>query len=140
MTVWNTRTELDHQILLLLRRGRSQREISRALGVTRGLVRRVVAGLHENAAAPQSALIAPAPSPATPRPSKLDVHEERIKELIALYPSITVQRVFEELRADFGAWRTRGSERRERVDRSIENARIGASRTARSAIENTPVS
>jgi len=98
MTIWNTRTDLDHQILSLLRRGRSQREISRALGVTRGLVARLVLGLHADAVAPQSALTAPAPAPATPRPSKLDVHEVRIKDLIARYPSITVQRVFEELR------------------------------------------
>jgi transposase len=99
MTVWNTRTELDHQILLLLRRGRSQRAIARALGVTRGLVSRLVLGLHADVAAPPSALAEPLPVPAAPRSSKLDAHDGRIKDLLTRYPSITGQRVFEELRA-----------------------------------------
>ena len=96
MTSWKTRTELEHHILQLLRKGRSQREISRALGVTRGLVGRVVSGGERAAARPHSAL--PEPVAATPRPSKLDVHDVRIKELLSSYPSITAQRVFEELR------------------------------------------
>ena len=96
MSNWKTRTELEHHILQLLRKGRSQREISRALGVTRGLVRRVVSGGEEAAARPHTAL--PEPTAATPRPSKIDVHDARIKELLATYPSITAQRVFEELR------------------------------------------
>jgi transposase len=97
MTGWKTRTELEHHILQLLRKGRSQREISRALGVTRGLVRRVVCGRDQVSADPHTAL--PEKAAATPRPSKLDAQETRIKELIERYPSITAQRVLEELRA-----------------------------------------
>jgi transposase len=98
MSIWTTRTELEHHIVQLLRKGRSQREIARALGVTRGLVRGVLDRRGEMEARPHTALPQPA-TPATPRPSKLDVHEARIKELLAKYPSITAQRVYEELRA-----------------------------------------
>jgi transposase len=98
MSNWNTRIELEHHIVRLLRKGRSQREIARALGVTRGLVKRVVDDRASTTARPHTVLpnvVAP-----TPRPSKLDVHEVRIKELLASYPAITAQRVFEELRTD----------------------------------------
>jgi transposase len=97
MTSWKSRTELEHHIVQLFRKGRSRRAISRALGVTRGLVQRVLDGLVQTDARPHTAL--PEPPTATPRPSKLDVHEARIKEMLATYPSITTQRVFEELRA-----------------------------------------
>jgi transposase len=96
MSSWKTRTELEHHVVQLLRKGRSQREISRALGVTRGLVKRVVEGRAGAEAGPHTAL--PAPAAATPRPSQLDVYEACIKELLAEYPLITAQRVFEELR------------------------------------------
>src|SRR5690348_758886 len=97
MSSWTTRTELEHHIVQLLRRGRSQREIARALGVTRGLVKRALERRTEADGRPHTAL--PAQTTATPRPSKLDVHEARIKELLAQYPTLTAQRVFEELRA-----------------------------------------
>lgn len=97
MTSWKTRIELEHHIGQLLRKGRSQRAIARALGVTRGLVKRVVDDRDSATARPHPAL--PEAVAATPRPSKLDVHEARLKELLASYPVITAQRVFEELRA-----------------------------------------
>jgi transposase/ParB-like chromosome segregation protein Spo0J len=98
MSSWKTRTELEHHIVQLLRKGRSQREISRALGVTRGLVKRVVDGRAGAEARPHTAV--PETVAAAPRPfRKLDVHEARMKELLAQYPSLTAQRVFEELRA-----------------------------------------
>jgi len=97
MSICRTRTELEHHIVELVRKGRSQREISRALGVTRGLVRGVIQARAAAEAHPDTAL--PPVATTTPRPSKLDVHEARIKELLVAYPSITAQRVFEELRA-----------------------------------------
>jgi transposase len=97
-TGWKTRAELEHQIVRLLHRGFSQRQIARAIGVTRGLVKRVMEDRSRAATTAHTAL-PPVPAPATPRPSKLDAHEERIKELLAQFPAITAQRVFEELRA-----------------------------------------
>lgn len=97
MSNWSTRIELEHNIVRLLRKGRSQREIARALGVTRGLVKRVIDDRESGAARPHTAL-SQTTAP-TPRPSKLDVHDARIKELLASYPAITAQRVLEELRA-----------------------------------------
>jgi predicted XRE-type DNA-binding protein len=76
---WKTRADLEHQIMRLIRRGLSQRQISRALGVTRGLVKRVVQGNSRAAAAPHTALptIATAPA-ATPRASKLDAEQRHL--------------------------------------------------------------
>jgi transposase len=97
MTGWSTRADLEHQIAHLFRRDNSRRQIARALGVTRGLVQRVVTGMEQAKGAAHTVL--PEAQVATPRPSKLDAHQGRIKELLARYPSITVRRVFEELRA-----------------------------------------
>ena len=97
MSNWSTRLELEHQVVRLLRKGRSQRAIARALGVTRGLVSRVV-DIHASAKARPHTALPQAVEP-TPRSSNLDVHEARIKELLASYSTITAQRVFEELRA-----------------------------------------
>ena len=96
---WKSRAELDHQIALLSGRGNSMRKIARALGVTRGLVRRVLTAQEAAAGKPHTALPAPATAPKTPRASKLDAFEPRIRELLADYPSITAQRVLEEIRA-----------------------------------------
>jgi transposase len=41
----------------------------------------------------------PAPPPPAPRPSQLDEHEPRMRELLATYPTITAKRILEELRA-----------------------------------------
>jgi transposase len=98
MSIWTTRLELEHHVVQLLRKGRSQREIARALGVTRGLVRGVLEQRAEARERPHTAL-PESPASAAPRPSKLDAYEARIKELLVQYPSITAQRVFEELRA-----------------------------------------
>src|ERR1700690_3393350 len=86
---WKPSADLEHQIMRLIRRGLSQRQISRALGVTRGLVKRVVQGSSRAAAAPHTALPAIVTAlAATPRASKLDAHEGRIKELLPGFPTI----------------------------------------------------
>jgi transposase len=97
---WKTRAELEHQIMRLVRRDFSQRQIARALGVTRGLVKRVVQDRNRAVADPHTALpVSATVAAATPRASKLDAHEGRIKDLLAEFPSLTAQRVYEELRA-----------------------------------------
>jgi transposase len=96
MTRWKVRTEIEHQVVLLIRRGRSRREIARALGVSRGLVGRV---LDERAAVGMAPTALPDVAARTPRASKLDAFAPRITEIIKTYPAITAQRIFEELRA-----------------------------------------
>jgi len=95
MTSWKTRAQLDHQIVLLFGRGQSRRQIARALGVTRGLVARLLA--KRDAGAEKHAAL-PVPQATVPRASKLDAFETRVRELLASYPSITAQRILEELR------------------------------------------
>jgi len=97
MTSWSSRAELEHHIVLWIGRGRSQRQMARAFGVSRGLVQRLLRAHAKTVGEPHSAL--PEPRPIVPRGSKLDAYQERIGELLALYPAITAQRIFEELHA-----------------------------------------
>ena len=87
--------EQAHRIVLLSRDGMSQRAIARSLGCGRNTVRRVLAAHTKQRE--EGALLLPAKLPA-PRPSKLDAHLEKLIGLLARYPDITAQRVFEELR------------------------------------------
>jgi transposase len=95
---WKTRTELDHQIVLLSSRGNSMRQIARALGISRGLVRRALGSHVDDGRRPHTVLPSPE-QPVAPRPSKLDVFEPRIRELLEMYPTITAQRILEEIKA-----------------------------------------
>jgi transposase len=99
MTRWKARSELEYQIVLLRGRGRSRREIARALGVGRALVGRVLEERFRGGSAHTALPSTPPAAAPAPRPSKLDAFEPRIADLIKTYPSITAQRVLEELRA-----------------------------------------
>ncbi|HSE92052.1 MAG TPA: IS21 family transposase [Methylomirabilota bacterium] len=92
-----SREELAHDVVMLARQGMSVRAIARALHVGRNRVRKILAA-HDaarNGDAPPSAL---PPLPAS-RPSMLDAHEAFVRGLIARFPTITAQRVYEELQA-----------------------------------------
>jgi transposase len=97
MASWTSREELVHQAVVLRRQGMSQRAISRALDVSRNTVRKIFEAQDRQRSEPHAAL-APRPTRA-PRETKLGPHRGRIAELFALYPEITAQRIFEELRA-----------------------------------------
>ena len=96
-----SRESLVHDIVLLHKQGMKKRAIARALGVARKTVGRV---LDAHASERESeALAIPSPARRAPRPSKLDPHRGAIDVLLARFPDITAQRVFEELRlAGFG--------------------------------------
>jgi len=98
MSRWSSRIELEEQVKQLARRGRSGRKIARALGVSRGVVARILEA-HQADTEPPAALALPAPPRPAPRPSQLDEHEPRMRELLATYPTITAKRILEELRA-----------------------------------------
>jgi len=92
----NTREELAHQVAVLTTQGMSRRAISRALGVSRNTIRKI---LHARACqrdAGHSALSAGATR--APREAKIDPYRERVQELLRRYPDITAQRVFETLK------------------------------------------
>lgn len=96
------RMELQAQVTLLACQGVSNRAIARTLELSRNTVRKLVAAHHRarDAEPAQDASSALArPTPRAPRPTKLDDHQTRIGELLARYPDITAQRVFEELSA-----------------------------------------
>ena len=86
--------KLVHDVVLLSRKGASRRAISRALKLSRNTVRSILSGHDASRSEPHTVL---PPAKAT-RPSKLDVFRPRIEELLATFPDITGQRVFEELR------------------------------------------
>jgi len=97
-TEWHSREQLVHRIVTLAREGMTQRAITRALGVSRNTVRRVLARHKTGRQQAHSAL--ERPRRRAPRPSKLDGYRARVGELLAQYPDITAQRVFEILREE----------------------------------------
>lgn len=90
-----SREELAHDVVILTQQGMSVRAIARALHVGRNRVQKILRR-HEaarNGETPPTAL----PAPPVPRPSKLDVHDAFIRDLLARFPKITAQRIYEDL-------------------------------------------
>lgn len=98
MSSWRTREELEHQTVLLDRDGVSRRAISRALGVSRNTVKKILRK-HRGSRAATSSALEPPPKRA-PRKKKIDAYREEVAELLHAYDDITAQRVFEELCKD----------------------------------------
>lgn len=87
--------ELAHEVVMLAQQRMSERAIARALHVGRNRVQKILRA-HEaarNGETPPTAL----PPPPASRPSVLDAHEAFIRNLLARFPDITAQRVYEEL-------------------------------------------
>jgi transposase len=94
-----THEELVHQVVTLSQQGMSRRAVARALGISRNTVRKVMQAHAQGRADVHSALAAP--SAHAPRPPGVtDGYMEKIVGLLAKYPDITAQRIFEELRDD----------------------------------------
>jgi transposase len=87
-----------HQVVSLSRQGLSRRAIARTAGVSRNTVRQILEAHAEQRQTEHSAL--PVRPARAPRASKLDPFVERITALLAKYPNITAQRVFEILREE----------------------------------------
>lgn len=94
---WRNREELEHQIVTLATTGTSRRAITRAMGVSRNTVKRVLAKHRAQRASTHSALVAPKQAP---RPKKIDAYQDRIRALFGRYPDITAQRVLEILKGE----------------------------------------
>jgi transposase len=92
---WRTREELIVQIVTLHRQHLSRRAIAVALGVSRNTVKAILAARAAAREEKHEAL--PKPPKRAPRASKVDPHRARVTELLARYPDITAQRVFEML-------------------------------------------
>jgi len=83
---------LRHEIVQRHQAGASMRAIAKALGISRGAVSRVLAQVQAQRAGPA----APIPKPRR-RGSSLDAYEPILKELLARYPNLTVERAWQEL-------------------------------------------
>jgi transposase len=90
------RQELVHKVVTLSAEGLTRRAIARALSVSRNTVRKILAEHHEARQTEHTAL--PPPVERAPRKRKLDAFAPKVAELLARFPDITAQRVFEELR------------------------------------------
>jgi transposase len=93
----DSREALVHDIVLLAQQQMSVRAIARALHVGRNRVHAILVAhaAARDGATPPSAL----PPPAVKRSSMLDAHQDFIRDLMARFPDITAQRVYEELGA-----------------------------------------
>ncbi len=97
MTVhWRSREELIHQVVVLTAQGMSRRAITRALGVSRNTIKKILR-THGRERDDGHAALAAAPVRA-PRSRKIDAYQGRVSELLARYPDITAQRVLEILK------------------------------------------
>jgi transposase len=93
---WRTREELTHQVVLLTTEGMGRRAITRALGVSRNTIRKILRTHGKERDAGHTAL--PTRPERVPRAAKVDAYRGRVDELLARYPDITAQRVWEILR------------------------------------------
>lgn len=84
---------LRHEIVQRHQAGASVRAIARDLGISRGAVARALARVQ----AQRAGRAAPASGPRA-RPSIVDAFEPLLKELLAQYPNLTVERALQELR------------------------------------------
>ena len=89
---------LKHEIVVLHQAGTPMRAIARQVGVSRKSVARVLAEVQEQRAA--GTPITPSPKPRQrQRRSIIDDYEPILKELLARYPNLTVERAVQELQA-----------------------------------------
>src|SRR5271166_4672663 len=84
---------LRHEIVQQHQAGLSQRAIAHALGISRKVVRNVLARLQAQRAGEAASL------PRPRRGSIIDEYEPILKELLARYPNLTVERAVQELQA-----------------------------------------
>lgn len=96
--IWRNREELEHQVVALCGQGLSRRAISLTCGVSRNTVKRILRA-HEKRRREGQEALSQGPARA-PRPSKLDPFVPRIQALLAKYPDVTAQRVYEILREE----------------------------------------
>lgn len=100
MRRWHSREDLVQQTVTLSRDGVSRRAIARSLGVSRNTVKKILRR-HARARKQEHTALPVSPKRA-PRSKKTDAYRARIEQLLAKYPKITAQRVFEILSEEEG--------------------------------------
>src|SRR6516165_8501339 len=86
---------LIHEIVVRFRGGASMRHIAQRLGISRRTVKQVLDQVEQNRGVGSTEQ---APRKKARHGSQLDTHLGTITELLARYPKITAQRIYEELR------------------------------------------
>jgi len=86
---------LIHEIVVRFRGGASMRHIAQSLGISRRTVKQVLDQVEQNRGVGSTEQ---APRKKARRCSQLDAHLGTITELLARYPNVTAQRIYEELR------------------------------------------
>lgn len=94
MQRWSSRAELVHQVVTLEQQGIARRAIARSLGVSRNTVRKILERHKRARAEPHNQLAKPVRAP---RETKITPFAAKIEELLAKYPDMTAQRVYEDL-------------------------------------------
>jgi transposase len=84
---------MRHEIMQQHQAGLSQRAIAHALGISRKVVRNVLARWHAQRDGQAAS------RPKLRRDSIIDPYEPILKELLARYPNLTVERALQELQA-----------------------------------------
>lgn len=91
----SSREDLEHQLVTLFTEGWTIRSLCRHFCISRNTIRRI---LRKHKAQRDHGQGGQSPGSALPRASKLDPHMDRIRTLLAQFPDITGERLFEEVR------------------------------------------
>ena len=91
-----TYAALTNQVVTLELQGMARRAIARALGISRNTVRKLLE-THARSRELAHTALPETPSGSSRPPGKADSYTEQIAGLLAKYPNITAQRIFEEL-------------------------------------------
>ena len=95
----NERRHLEYDVVRLHTGGESQRGVSRALGIARDTVKRILELHEQRRARGETALEREVGPPRTPRASKLDVFEDKIESWLVQHEDLTAVRLHEKLLA-----------------------------------------
>jgi transposase len=94
------RQALAYEVVRLQGKGRSQREIARALSIARKTVKRLLDEQEQRRQKGESAVAAAAERPRLSKGSKLDEFDEKIRAWLAVYPNLTAVRCREKLQEE----------------------------------------
>jgi len=91
------RRQLVYDVVKRAQRGESRRGIARGLGIAPRTVKRILADEEARRTGGETALERELPARRAPKPSKLDVYEEKIASWLEQYPDLTATRLLEKL-------------------------------------------
>lgn len=92
------RRHLEYEVLRRLRKGESQRDLARTLGIATKTIRTLQRAHREHCLQGESSIEREVPPLLPPRRSKLDGYGDQIKSWLEKYPDITAVRLLERLR------------------------------------------